>query len=75
MKRVYSKNHVLWDMLMMVFIWVVWTEHNERIFNHKANYVLSLLDCILFFVNFWAGQLAFPNKRKVDVSILSYVRK
>ena len=26
--RVHSKNHVLWDMLTMAFIWVVWTEHN-----------------------------------------------
>ena len=51
-KRVRHRYRVLWDMLMMAFIWVVWIERNNRIFNHKATSILNLLDPILYFVNF-----------------------
>jgi len=54
---------------MMAFIWVVWTSVMRGIFNHKANSILSLLDCALFLVNFWAGNVGLPIK-KVDVSII-----
>jgi len=60
---------------MMAFVWVLWTERNERIFNHKTNYVLSFLDSILFLVNYWARQLAYPIRKKVDVSVLTYARR
>jgi len=48
---------------------------NERIFNHKANSILSLLDFVLFLVNFGGGHLGLPIKKKVVVSILIYARK
>ena len=53
-KRVNSRNRVLWDIIMMAFIWVVSTGRNERVFNHTAIFILSLLDYVLFLVNFWA---------------------
>ena len=37
--------------------------------------MLPLLDSILHFVNFWAGNLALPLKRNVDASVLTYARK
>jgi len=55
---------------MMAYIWVVWNEGNERIFNHKANFVLSLLDSI-FFLDLRAGTLASPLKNKVDLSVIT----
>ena len=55
---------------MMAMVWVLWTERNNRIFNHKALFTNDLLDSIIFFVDYWARHLGLPLKRKVDASIL-----
>ena len=34
-----------------------------------------LLDSILYFVNFWACNLALPLKRNIDASVLTCARK
>ena len=62
---------------MTGYIWVIWSERNERLFNHKANNVLSLLDSILFFlvVDLRVGNLAIPLKKKVDLALLTHAHK
>jgi len=57
---------------MMALIWVIWTKRNNRIFNHKANSIINLLDSILCFAHFCADNLSNSLKRKVDSSILTY---
>ena len=56
----------------MATVWVIWTERYNRIFNHKALSFMDLFDYILHFVDFWAGHLVLPIKRKVDAPILTY---
>ena len=56
-------------------VWVIWTEQNNRIFNHRAMSFIDLFHSILFFVEFWAGPLSLPKKHKVDTGLLTYARK
>ena len=74
-KRVKDSIQMIWDMYMMALILVVWTERNNRIFNHKACSIINLLDSIISFDVFLAGNLRMPSKRKVDTSVLTYARK
>ena len=57
---------------MVALIWVIWTERNNRIFNHKVTSIINLRDSVLYLVNFWADNLSDLLKRKVDSSLLTY---
>jgi len=59
----------------MASAWALWQERNNRKFNHKSSSAIQLLDSILYFVSFWAGNLELPKKRKADTSILTYACK
>ena len=74
-KRVKHSIKMLWDMYMTALIWVVWPERTNRIFNQKSSSVNLVLDSIISFAIFWAGNLKLPTKRKVDASVLTYCRK
>ena len=66
---------MLWDIFMMTTVQILWRERNNRIFNHTAVSMITLLHFIPHFVYFQADNLALPLKRKVDSSIITYARK
>ena len=66
---------MLWDMLMMAMVGVIWNKSNNRIFNHKVVSSIDLFDSVLFFLDFCAGHLPLPKKRKVDTSLNTNARK
>lgn len=61
---------MLWDMIMMAYMWILWRERNDRIFNNANNSNLFLLDSIICFVVFWSGYLELPLKRKIPTEEL-----
>ena len=66
---------MLWDKLLMAMVRLIWTERNNRIFNHKVASTIDLLDSVLYFVDFLKGLLPIPKKCKVDSSLLAYATK
>lgn len=62
----YFKSRLLWDSLMLAFIWVVWIERNERIFANNFRNDFHLFNSILFFVEFWTGALQSSGTEPVS---------
>lgn len=61
---------MLWHVFMIFMIQVVWTERNNRTFDHKAFSAYDLLVSIPNFVILWADTPTLPLKCKVVASIL-----
>lgn len=55
----------LWDIIMLAFIWILWRERNNRIFNASSNNFCFLFNSIIFFSNFWAGHFARLVKKRL----------
>lgn len=60
-----KSNLMLWDIIMIAFIWIVWKERNDGLFSKNFTSNLCLFNSILFFVDFWPGHLELPRKKKV----------
>lgn len=66
-KSIPDNLKLLWDIIMMAFIWIIWRERNDRLFKATANNFSFLINSILFFSNLWAGHFPLVVKKQVPV--------
>lgn len=65
-RNIQADIRIYWDSLMLAYIWVIWKERNNRIFENVFNNHNFLFNSILFFVDFWTGNLQIPKKSKTS---------
>lgn len=58
-----SSQRLLWQIVMRAFVWVIWRERNERMFNNSTKMCSFLLNSIIDFSVFWSNILSLPLKR------------
>lgn len=65
-KYILKSNLIIWDIVMMAYVWVLWKERNERIFANTYLPKHLILNSLLFFVRFWVGNLKSDGNKQVD---------